>query len=227
MNAWSFDFGCQDYDSTWALQKHLLERRIQQEIPDVLLVGEHPHVITLGRGSHLENLLNPNIPVVEIERGGDVTYHGPGQLIGYPIFQLGEGERDLHRYLRNLEEALRLTLLTFDLESHRKAGWTGLWVQAPGQGEKKIASIGVAVKKWVTYHGIALNISTDLSYFTQINPCGLESGLMTSLSQCLGESITLAAVQPAFLQSITQVFGRPLQALTSLPEATALHPPIV
>jgi len=168
------------YEEIWQLQKELVEKRIRDEIPDTFLIGEHPPVITCGRGTHAENLLMPDIPIVEIERGGDVTYHGPGQLVGYPILKLEGKNRDLHGYLRSLETLLIQTLAEFQIAGSTKAGLTGVWV-----GDKKIASIGVAVKKWVTYHGFALNVNTDLTQFTTINPCGLSAETMTSMTAIL------------------------------------------
>lgn len=216
-SGWFWDFGHADYSRIWDLQKHLLSRRVAGAIPDTVLLGEHSPVITLGRGTHPENLLNPNdIPVIEIERGGDITYHGPGQLIAYPIFQLPEGRRDLHRYLRDLEEVLIRTLAHFSLEGVRNPGWTGAWVQGKKQELLKIASIGVAVRKWVTYHGVALNVTTDLSAFSAINPCGLESRVMTSLAQCLEvamdgsvgvETVEMETVKHYFLQAFESVFA--------------------
>ncbi len=203
-------FEKEPYEAVYQHQKQLVEQRIRQEIHDTLLLGEHSHVITLGRGSHLENICkNTDVPVVEIERGGDVTYHGPGQLVGYPIFQLQEGERDLHRYLRNLEEVLIRVLKHFDIEGRRNPGWTGVWV-----GDHKIASIGVAVRKWVTYHGFALNVSTNLSYFGLINPCGLPSAVMTSFAALLQEAspdvYAMPIVQNCVIQETSEVFGRSL-----------------
>ncbi|HEY9686208.1 MAG TPA: lipoyl(octanoyl) transferase LipB [Coleofasciculaceae cyanobacterium] len=205
------DFGLTAYETVWQLQKELVEGRQGDEIPDTLLMGEHPPVITLGRGTHAENLLmapdSLDIPIVEIERGGDVTFHGPGQLIAYPIFKLEGAERDLHAFLRKLEEALILTLAEFGLQGERNPGWTGAWVRHPQTGQLlKIASIGVAVKKWVTYHGLALNVSTDLNYFRQINPCGLESTVMTSLSALLGKEISVKTVKSILVESFKRVF---------------------
>lgn len=201
------DFGLSDYETIWALQKERVQQRLNDEIPDTLLIGEHPPVITLGRGAHRENLLNPTIPVLAIERGGDVTYHGPGQLIGYPIFLLPEGKRDLHLYLRTLEEAIIQTLADFGLEGTRNSGWTGAWVKSPRTGQfMKIASIGVAVKKWVTYHGIALNVSTDLTHFRQINPCGLESQVMTSMETLLEKPVSLESVKSSFIRHVQALF---------------------
>lgn len=208
---WS-PFDGEPYDTVYQRQKALVEERIQGRIPDTLLLGEHPHVITLGRGSHQSNLLETaSIPVVEIERGGDVTYHGPGQLIGYPVFQLEEDERDLHQYLRNLEEMIIRVLAVFNLYGTRRSGWTGVWV-----GDKKVASIGVAVKKWVTYHGFALNVTTDLDQFRHINPCGLPSTVMTSIAALLPheeqEAFAMARLQKLVLQETAMVFNRTLVA---------------
>lgn len=201
------DFGLTDYETVWHMQKNRVQQRLAGEIPDTLMLGEHPPVITLGRGSHAENLLNPTIPVLEIERGGDVTYHGPGQLIAYPIFLLQEGQRDLHRYLRNLEEVIILTLANFGLEGTRNPGWTGAWAKSPqGRQLLKIASIGVAVKKWATYHGIALNVNTDLAHFRQINPCGLESHVMTSMQALLNQPIDMVEVKNTLSKNFSTIF---------------------
>jgi lipoyl(octanoyl) transferase len=236
------DFGLTDYETIWALQKTLVQARLAGEIPDMLLIGEHPPVITLGRGSHAQNLLNPTVSVLEIERGGDVTYHGPGQLVVYPIFLLSTGQRDLHHFLRLLEESIILCLKAFQLEGIRNPGWTGIWIEPrtpqafksaesmdrhldstfltrelPPQSTEtlqpsedarllKLASIGVAVKKWVTYHGLALNVSTDLAHFRQINPCGLESQVMTSMSEHLQKPVDMQSVKDTLIQSIGTVF---------------------
>lgn len=201
------DFGLSDYEAIWAEQTRCVEQRLAQEIVDTVLLGEHPPVITLGRNTHAENLLNPLIPVVSIERGGDVTYHGPGQLIAYPIFMLPTKRRDLHRYLRDLEEVIIRTIGEFGLQGVRNPGWTGVWVADKATGELlKLASIGVAVRKWVTYHGLALNVSPDLSHFAQINPCGLQSHMMTSMQAQLSEPVAMDAVKSAMLRQFQQIF---------------------
>lgn len=201
------DFGLMDYETVWRMQTDRVQQRLAGEIPDTFLLGEHPPVITVGRGFHAENLLNPTIPVLEIERGGDVTYHGPGQLIAYPIFLLPEAQRDLHRYLRNLEEVILRTLADFGLEGIRNPGWTGAWVKDSQNGQLlKIASIGVAVKKWVTYHGIALNVNTDLTHFRQINPCGLESQVMTSMQALRNQPVDMDRVKISLIKHSTAVF---------------------
>ena len=190
-------------------------------MPDMLLLGSHPEVITAGRGGQAENLLNPQVPVIETERGGDVTYHGPGQLIAYPIIKLAPNERDLHAYLRKLEEVQILTLRDFGLWGIRHKGYTGVWVldqtvesetsEKVIRRPRKIASIGVAVKQWVTYHGIALNIAPRLDRFAQINPCGLAANVMTSMAEQLDRPLespqALASVRQTFETRFARVFG--------------------
>jgi lipoate-protein ligase B len=192
------------------MQLALVKERQRDEVPDTLLFVEHPHVITAGRSAKRDNLLAVgDTPLFEIERGGDVTYHGPGQLVGYPIFLLRQEERDLHVYLRNLEEAIIRACARFGLPGERKEGWTGVWTAG---GARKLASIGVAVKRWVTMHGFALNVSTDLARFAAINPCGLDAAVMGSMSGELGRPIALGAVKDAVRDSFAEVFGRSFRA---------------
>jgi lipoate-protein ligase B len=146
-----------------------------------------------------------DLPIFEIERGGDVTYHGPGQLVGYPIFLLRAHEHDLHVYLRNLEEALIQAVAAFGLPAGRRESWTGVWNQT---ADRKLASIGVAVKRWVTLHGFALNVSTDLSRFAAINPCGLEANVMASMSSLLGRPVSLDQVKPVVEREMARIFHR-------------------
>jgi lipoate-protein ligase B len=177
------------YREALELQRALAEARISKAIDhDLLLLVEHPPVITLGRGSQTKNLTASSqqleargVELHEIERGGDVTFHGPGQLVGYPIFDLTQHQPDLHRFLRQIEESLIRALEAFGIEAGRRTGLTGVWV-----GERKIASIGIHVKKWITWHGFALNVTTDLSYFDLIVPCGIADVVMTSVRQELG-----------------------------------------
>ena len=208
------DLGTRDFAEVWKLQQELVRARQQNEIPDTLLLVEHPHVITLGRSSRRENLIaTADVPLFEIERGGDVTYHGPGQLVGYPLLLLREGERDLHRYLRNLEESLIRTVAEFGIRGDRNPGWTGVWTEAPTSGpRRKLASIGVAVKRWVTMHGFALNVATDLSRFAAINPCGLEATVMASMSSVLGTAVAVGEVKARLLPHFTETFERSLSA---------------
>jgi lipoate-protein ligase B len=202
------DLGVRDFAEVWKLQLELVGARQRDEIPDTLLLVEHPHVITAGRSAKRENLLDlGGTPLYEIERGGDVTYHGPGQLVGYPIFRLTDGERDLHVYLRNLEEAIIRALAGFGLTGARKPEWTGVWT---ADGGRKLASIGVAVKRWVTLHGFALNVSTDLRRFAAINPCGLDAAVMGSMAGELGRPVAMAPVKDAVRATVADVFGRTL-----------------
>ena len=172
--------GRMEYGAALAVQRSLVEARQQDRVPDQLLLLEHPHVITLGRNGHLENLLasghvldRAGISFYPTDRGGDVTYHGPGQLVGYPILDLNEWRRDVHAYVRALEQALIDTLAEFAIQAGRIPGLTGVWVGERGVNERKIAAIGVHLSRWVTSHGFALNVHTDLTYFQYIVPCGL------------------------------------------------------
>jgi len=203
------DLGTREFGEVWKLQLELVAARQRDERPDTLLLVEHPHVITLGRSTRRENLLAPaDTPVFEIERGGDITYHGPGQLVGYPLFRLREHERDLHLYMRRLEETVLRTLAAVGLQGGRRPGWTGVWTVPEPQ--RKLCSIGVAVKKWVTLHGFALNVSTDLARFTAINPCGLDAAVMTSVSACLGRVVTVDELKPILTAAAGAVFERSL-----------------
>jgi lipoate-protein ligase B len=185
------DLGLLDYGRAWELQRRLWQRRVEGELPDLLLLLEHPHVITLGRRGNRsfliaspEELEKRKISLFHVERGGDVTYHGPGQLVGYPIMNLKEYGYRLVRYVGQLEEVLIRVLQDFGIEAKRDAQNRGVWV-----GHEKIASIGVAIKRWVSFHGFALNYGTDLDYFHLIHPCGLEGVRMTSMGKVLGRKI--------------------------------------
>ena len=176
------------YGEALAWQRSLAQDRIAGRLAhDVLLLLEHPAVITLGRSSHAEHVLAPSaegVEVFEIERGGDVTYHGPGQLVGYPILDLKQHRQDLHWYLRTLEQALIDALARLGIPAERNPGYTGVWTSA---GKRKIASIGVHVKQWVTWHGFALNVTTDLAGFDRIVPCGIAGVEMTSVAKETGD----------------------------------------
>jgi lipoate-protein ligase B len=185
----------------WARQLALVEQRQTGQAPDTLIVVEHPHVFTLGRRRESkQNVLAPgDVEVVEIERGGDVTYHGPGQLVCYPIVLLEDGERDLHAFLRNLEEAVIRTCARAGVTADREPGKTGVWTTTE-HGRKKLCSMGIACRKWVTFHGLALNVTTDLSYFARINPCGFEASVMTSLDKLV--AVDPAAVRAALVEEL-------------------------
>lgn len=174
--------GRRPYQEAWDLQHALVAAIAAGDAPDTLLLVEHEPVITLGRRrGAADNVFDAGgLPVIETERGGDVTYHGPGQLVGYPLLALGEGERDLHAYLRDLEGVLIDVLSARGLAADRLPGQTGVWVQG-----RKLASVGVAVRRWVTYHGFALNVSTDLAPFRRMNPCGLPASVMASMDDLM------------------------------------------
>ena len=194
------ELGTKPYRDTWAQQLELVAARQRDEVPDTLLVVEHPHVFTLGRSRAAQaNVLAPgDVEVIEIERGGDVTYHGPGQLVAYPIVLLREGERDLHRFLRNLEEAVIRTCARAGVTADREPGKTGVWTTNAAGARKKLCSMGIACRRWVTFHGLALNVTTDLAYFHRINPCGFEASVMTSL-EAEGGSTAVTAILVAEL----------------------------
>jgi len=185
------DLGLIDYEKALELQHHLWSRRVEEELPDLLLLLEHPHVITLGRRgnrSHLkvsqEVMDAMKIPLFHTERGGDVTYHGPGQMVVYPILNLRDYGYRLIRYVSQLEEVILSVLRDFGIEGKKDLSNRGVWAEGD-----KIASIGVAIKRWVSFHGIALNYATDLKYFELINPCGLEGAKITSMERILGRNI--------------------------------------
>jgi len=203
------ELGTEAYRETWARQLALVERRQKGEAPDTLLLVEHPHVYTLGRRKEAEsNVLDAgDVEVIGIERGGDVTYHGPGQLVAYPIVLLEDGERDLHRYLRNLEDAVIATCATFGLACDREPGKTGVWLTTREGMRRKICSMGIACRKWVTFHGLALNVTSDLAYFRRINPCGFESSVMTTMAEQLGE-LDIAAVRSALADELGRALAR-------------------
>jgi lipoyl(octanoyl) transferase len=209
----TMDLGVRDYREILRLQQDLVAARHAGEIVDTLLLVEHPDVITLGRSAKPSNLIDPGaIPVVAIERGGDVTYHGPGQLVAYPILLLDEDERDLHRYLRNLEEAIIRTVADFGILAARCQGKTGVWtVRAEA---RKLASIGVAVRRWVTFHGLALNVSTALARFAGIHPCGFDAAVMTSMQRELERPVELARVKARLCWHLGAVLGRNWQEST-------------
>lgn len=198
------DLGRMDYLAALALQERLVELKQREASSDALLFVEHPHVYTLGRGGKASNVLAAQeVPVYRTSRGGDVTYHGPGQLVVYPLIDLrSKLRRDVHRYLGNLEMTAIRTLSDFGLEGTRRPPWTGIWI-----GNKKIAAIGVAVRRGITFHGLALNVNTDLSYFNRIVPCGLPWADVTSMTSELGKVQSAERVKHSFLAHFADLFG--------------------
>jgi lipoyl(octanoyl) transferase len=184
------DLDLVDFADALALQERLAAGVAAGTEPETLLLLEHPPVYTIGSGGREENVLDRSIRVVRINRGGDVTWHGPGQLVGYPIVNLGQRRRDLHRYLRFLEELLMAVAAEFQVEARRIPGRTGIWTE-----EGKLASIGVGVRRWVTMHGFAFNVSPDLAAFALINPCGFAGCPITSLAAEGGVGVTMDQVK--------------------------------
>jgi lipoate-protein ligase B len=201
------DLQTRDYNETWELQLRLVELRARGLVPDVLLLVEHPHVITMGKSAKPENILSKDFPIYEVERGGDVTYHGYGQLVGYPIMNLTSRDKDIRRFVRGLEATIIETVDHFGISAQRIEGRTGVWI---GE-QKKIASIGVAVRSWITFHGFALNVSTDLSCFSTINPCGYDSGVMTSMTEQLGRPVSVSEVKGPVANAFAHVFATELE----------------
>lgn len=209
----AIDLGRMEYDDAFALQKREVERLQRNEGDDVLLFVEHPHVITVGRNADGTALVADRqlieargARVVATDRGGDVTYHGPGQLVGYPILRLETSRHDIRRYVYDLEEVLIATLADFGLFAGRHPVHRGVWVN-----NRKIASLGIRISRWVTCHGFALNVSTDLSYFSLMNPCGISGCVMTSMETELAAPVAMAAVRDRVIVHFGDVFEREMR----------------
>ncbi len=250
------DLGIVEYGAAWELQQRIASARKAGAVPDVLLLCEHPHVITLGRSGKISNLRasdrmlhEKGVSFFETNRGGDITYHGPGQLVGYPILNLGEIRRDVAWYVRGLEEAMIRATAEYGIASKRVPGCTGVWVDVPRgfqkqeveevqeakdvKDEEKIGAIGVHISRWVTSHGFAYNVSTDLSYFDLIVPCGIVGKRAASLEKLLGRRVEMKEVAPRLTAHLAEIFGLQLRAsgrdaldalLRSFEERTALAP---
>jgi lipoyl(octanoyl) transferase len=198
-----------DYEAARALQHDLVERRARGDIPDTLLLCEHPPVVTLGRGTDPADVLDRRFPIVEVERGGEATYHGPGQVVGYAIRLLPPGRRDLHAHLRLLESVVVDAVARFGVVGRRREGATGVWTDDEEGVPRKLASIGVAARRWVAFHGFALNVATDLDAFSAVNPCGFAAAVMTSLERATGREVALAEVEAALERSAKAVWQSP------------------
>jgi len=209
------------YAEAWTLQKRLVAARKAGAIEDVLLLCEHPHVITQGRNGKREHLLasehvlrQKGVEFHATDRGGDITYHGPGQIVGYPILNLGAIRRDVVWYVRMLEEAMIRGTVEFGVAAERVAGKTGIWIKN-GNAEEKLAAIGVHISRWVTSHGFAYNVSTDLRYFDLIVPCGIADRKATSLEKLLGRSVKREEIAPRIAKHLGEVFGLELKETSS------------
>ncbi len=203
--------GLVPYGEAHELQKQLVEKRKADEIPDTFLLLQHPHVITLGRAADRANILADEatraaygVELHETGRGGDVTYHGPGQLVGYPIIKLLPGRQDIRRYVRDIQEVLIRTARDFGVEAEPRGGeHVGVWV-----GDDKLAAIGIRISRWVTMHGFALNVATDLNYFQLIVPCGIRNHGVTSLEKLLGHPVEMQLVAQNVQRHFGEVFNR-------------------
>jgi lipoyl(octanoyl) transferase len=201
--------GLIDYKEAWDIQKKVFELRYQKKLPDTIFLLEHPHTYTFGKTADKKNLtgseeyLNENkISVYDIDRGGDITYHGPGQIVGYPIINLEEWQKDTHKYLRALEEIIIQTCKEYGISAGRNSSYTGVWIE-----NRKIAAIGIKVSRWITMHGFAFNINTDLSLFNGIIPCGIQDKEVTSLKRELGKLTDIDEVKEVLLKCFLKEFG--------------------
>jgi lipoyl(octanoyl) transferase len=219
------DVGLIGYAEAWELQKRLVAARKAGAIEDVLLLCEHPHVITLGRNGKREHLLaseqvlrQKGVEFISSDRGGDITYHGPGQLVGYPILNLTAIRKDVVWYVRMLEEVMIRASAEFGISAERVVGKTGIWVRstddpnAPGAAEEKLGAIGVHISRWVTSHGFAYNVSTDLRYFDLIVPCGISGCQAISLEKLLERAVTRKEVTQPVVRNFGEVFGLEMRA---------------
>ncbi len=202
------DLGLIDYKEAWDLQKDTFELRKENKIPDTFYMLEHPHTYTLGRVAEKKNLVGSEdylkenkISVYEIDRGGDITYHGPGQIVGYPIINLNDWVNDTHKYLRALEEIIIMTCAEYGIICGRNPKYTGVWIE-----DRKIAAIGIKVSRWITMHGFAFNVKTDLSLFNGIIPCGITDKAVTSLEKETNSTIDMLEVKEKLLANFCKVF---------------------
>ncbi|MFT5778278.1 MAG: lipoyl(octanoyl) transferase [Crocinitomicaceae bacterium] len=219
------DLGVIDYKEAWDYQEKLFRGTVDQKIAirkgesteetkNYLLFCQHPHVYTLGKSGDKENLLLDSVGLdehdatfYEINRGGDITYHGPGQLVAYPIFDLDHFFSDIHKYLRYLEEAVILTIREYGIEGGRVEGLTGVWVDFDGENPRKICALGVKSSRWVTMHGIGFNVNSDLSYFSHIIPCGIEDKKVTSMEYELGRKVVMSEVVSTLKEKLSEQFS--------------------
>lgn len=202
------DLGLIDYQQAWDLQLEFHTKRRLGEISDILFICEHPHTYTLGKVAEKENLLyseselkDKGISVFEIDRGGDITYHGPGQIVGYAILNLEDWKKDTHLYLRSLEDVLIKTCSDYGINSGRNENYTGVWID-----NRKICAIGIKVSRWITMHGFAFNVNTDLTLFDGIIPCGIQEKEVTSLSKEVGEEINISLAKRRVINNFKNVF---------------------
>jgi len=218
------DWGLLDYQTAWEKQESIFSATVgikvenrtdisEKPVPNHLIFVEHPHVFTLGKSGQVENLLldvnglrEKHATYYKINRGGDITYHGPGQIVGYPILDLDNFFTDIHLYLRTLEQAVINTLAEYGIQSGRYPGYTGVWLDADNHNARKICALGVRCSRWVTMHGFAFNVNTDLDYFKNIIPCGIDDKDVTSMKRELGREVNMEDVKRILFQNIVRLF---------------------
>lgn len=210
------------YRAAHALQQRLVERRVAGEVCDTLVLCEHDPVVTVGRGTPAPALADPSIEVIEVERGGEATFHGPGQLVAYPILALTENRRDLHRYLRDLEQVVIDALAEIEVAGERREGLTGVWVAG-----RKVCSIGVAVRRWVTWHGLALNLNADLTAFAGFRPCGLDSAVMANVAEFRSDPVHTLLFEVLLVSHLCRRFGLDLPPIPPPPPLDPTQLPIL
>jgi lipoyl(octanoyl) transferase len=203
------DLGLIDYKDAWDLQKSVHQLRVENKIDDVLFLLQHPHTYTLGKNADKENLVSDKkylvenkISVYEIDRGGDITYHGPGQIVGYPVLSLTNWKQDTHKYLRSIEEVIINVLKEYALNGNRVEKYTGVWLD-----DRKICAIGIKVSRWITMHGFAFNVNTDLKFFNGIIPCGITDKDVTSLNRELNKEMSLSEVKEKIIHHFSNQFN--------------------
>ena len=224
------DWGLLDYQEAWDKQEEIFAKTLaiksdnrinstSASTPNYLIFTEHPHVYTLGKSGHMEYLLldeeglkEKEATFYKINRGGDITYHGPGQIVGYPILDLDNFFTDIHLYLRTLEEAIILTLADYGIEAGRYPGYTGVWLDPDNEKARKICAMGVRASRWVTMHGFAFNVNADLNYFGNIVPCGIDDKDVTSMERELGRKLDMEEVKSKLKQHIATLFAMELTA---------------
>lgn len=227
------DWGLVDYQHAWDRQEALFEHTVRlktenrstdipKQTPNYLIFVEHPNVYTLGKSGKIENLLlddqglkDQDMAYYKINRGGDITYHGPGQLVGYPILDLDNFFTDIHLYLRTLEEAVILTLAEYNIQAGRYPGYTGVWLDGDNEKARKICAMGVRCSRWVTMHGFALNVNTNLDHFSHIIPCGIDDKAVTSIQKELSQEVNMEHVKRVLRQHIATLFGMQFQIATN------------
>lgn len=208
-NLFYCDLGFIDYKEAWDLQKETFELRVKDKIPDVLYLLEHPNTYTLGKTADKNNLIGSaeylssnKISVYDIDRGGDITYHGPGQIVGYPIINLNDWKTDTHKYLRALEETIIRTCAEYGITGGREPKYTGVWVE-----DRKIAAIGIKISRWITMHGFAFNVNTDLSFFSGIIPCGITDKDVTSIKKEIDKDLDINEIKTKLVNNFSEIFG--------------------